>query len=99
KMSEVQILSTPARIHLKRAWRAFTPSPMSSCDTSGIAEWMIDGARSASLPQDVLQELCDRLVGCGIPLWRVAVLVRTLHPEVTGRRLLWRRGVGVAVGE
>ena len=72
---------------------------MSSCDTSRIAEWLIDGARSASLPQDVLQALCDRLVGCGIPLWRVAVLVRTLHPEVTGRRLLWRSGAGVAVGE
>jgi adenylate cyclase len=72
---------------------------MSSCDTSRIAGWLIDGARSASLPQDVLQQLCDRLVAGGIPLWRVAVLVRTLHPDVTGRRLLWRLGEGVSIGE
>jgi adenylate cyclase len=72
---------------------------MTRCDTSSIAAWLVDGARSASLAQDVLQELCDRLVACGIPLWRAAVLVRTLHPEGTGRRFLWRPDAGVAVGE
>ena len=47
----------------------------------------------------MLAELCDRLVECGIPLWRVGVFVRTLHPDVTGRRFLWRPDTGVAVGE
>ncbi|MEO8677026.1 MAG: hypothetical protein ABI569_15740 [Casimicrobiaceae bacterium] len=41
----------------------------------------IDGARSTSLPQDVLAELCDRLVECGIPIGRVGVFARTLHAE------------------
>ena len=72
---------------------------MKHCDTGSIVGWLVDGARSAALPQDVLQELCDRLVACGIPLWRVAVLVRTLHPEVTGRRFMWRPDAGVMVGE
>ena len=72
---------------------------MKHCDTGSIVGWLVDGARSAALPQDVLQELCDRLVACGIPLWRVAVLVRTLHPEVTGRRFMWRPDAGVTVGE
>jgi adenylate cyclase len=61
--------------------------------TSGIraaVDWLIDGARSASQPQDVLAQLSERLVACGIPLWRVAVFVRTLHPNVMGRRFLWR---------
>jgi len=35
-----------------------------------VAEWLVDGARSATLPQEVLSQLCDRLVACGIPLWR-----------------------------
>ena len=30
-----------------------------------------------------------------MPLWRVAVFVRTLHPLVMGRRLLWRPEAGV----
>ena len=72
---------------------------MMSGGIGGIAEWLVDGARSAVAPQDVLSELCDRLVALGIPLWRAAVFVRTLHPNVTGRRFLWRAESGVSVGE
>jgi adenylate cyclase len=61
--------------------------------------WLIDGARSARRPQDVLSQLCDQLLACGIPLWRVAVFVRTLHPHLMGRRFLWRHGEDVQVGE
>jgi adenylate cyclase len=70
-----------------------------TCDTSSAAQWLIEGARSAVRPEDVLGELCERLIACGIPLWRGAVFVRTLHPEVTGRRFLWRRGAEVTIGE
>jgi adenylate cyclase len=64
-----------------------------------IADWLIDGARSAPLPQDVLSQLCDRLVACGIPLWRVAVFVNTLHPQIIGRRFVWRPGADVEIAE
>jgi adenylate cyclase len=70
-----------------------------SCDTRSVAEWLIDGARSAPRPENVLQELCDRLCACGIPLWRAAVFVRTLHPHVTGRRFLRQAAAAVHVGE
>jgi adenylate cyclase len=72
---------------------------MANRNTTAVAEWLIDGARSAVHPQEVLAQLCDRLVACGIPLWRVGVFVRTLHPQVTGRRFLWRPETGVEVGE
>ena len=45
----------------------------------------------------VLAELCERLLGCGIPLWRVAVFVRTLHPHIMGRRFVWRPGAEIEV--
>ena len=64
-----------------------------------IADWLIDGARSAPLPQDVLSQLSERLVACGIPLWRVAVFVNTLHPQIIGRRFIWRPGADVEVSE
>lgn len=48
-------------------------------------DWLVDGARSATDSAQVLAELCNRLVACGIPVWRVAVFVRTLHPDVFGR--------------
>ena len=61
------------------------------------AEWLIDGARSAPEAPDVLDQLVRRLVDAGLTLWRVAVFVRTLHPNVMGRRFSWRRGEAVSV--
>jgi adenylate cyclase len=72
---------------------------VTTIDTTAVADWLIDGARSAEKSQDVMAALCDRLVDCGIPLWRAAVFVRTLHPQVTGRRFLWRKDHGVEVSE
>ena len=62
-------------------------------------DWLIDGARSAPQPQQVLAQLSERLIACGIPLWRVAVYVRTLHPQVMGRRFLWRPGAEVETSD
>jgi adenylate cyclase len=73
--------------------------PMLDPNIRAIADWLIDGARSAPLPQQVLAQLCDRLVACGIPLWRVAVFVNTLHPQIVGRRFVWRPGADVEISE
>ena len=72
---------------------------MSGCDTSTVAEWLVDGARSAQEPDQTLAELSDRLVGCGIPLSRVALYVRTLHPQIMGRRFLWQPDTGASATE
>jgi adenylate cyclase len=61
--------------------------------------WLIDGAPTVQRPEDVLAELCARLLACGLPLHRVAVFVRTLHPNVMGRRFLWRPDREVEVSE
>ncbi len=43
--------------------------------------------------------LCRKIVAAGIPLWRVSVFVRTLHPHVMGRRFTWQPGFDVTTGE
>jgi adenylate cyclase len=60
-------------------------------------DWLIDGARSAPQVDRFMAESCERLVACGIPLWRVGVFVRTLHPSMFGRNFVWRRGQDIAV--
>lgn len=72
---------------------------MPNDEIRAVIDWLIDGARSAPQPDQVLAQLCERLVAHGIPLWRVAVFVRTLHPNVMGRRFVWRPGVEVEIGE
>ena len=72
---------------------------MPTREIRAVVDWLIDGARSAAQPHQVLTQLCERLVACGIPLWRVAVFVRTLHPNVMGRRFVWRPGAEVEAAE
>src|SRR5215469_18699714 len=68
-------------------------------DTGAVARWLVEGARSATQPNEILAQLCERLVASGIPLWRTAMFVRTLHPTVMGRRLMWRPDEGVQMTE
>jgi adenylate cyclase len=68
-------------------------------DIRTVIDWLTDGARSGSLSEDVLAELCRRMVDAGIPLWRAAVFVNTLHPDVIGRGFFWRDDTGIKVSE
>jgi adenylate cyclase len=54
-----------------------------------ITDWLDAGAPPAQTPQEVLLRLCHRLRDAGMPLYRVAVFVRTLHPNVAGRGFIW----------
>jgi adenylate cyclase len=60
-------------------------------------EWLADGARSARTPMALMAGTCERLVAAGLPLWRAAAFVRTLHPDVYGRSFVWRQGADVVV--
>src|ERR1700755_1965726 len=63
-----------------------------------ISEWLIDGARSAATPGQMMAGCCERLVAAGVPLFRVGVFVRTLHPEIFGRNFIWKPGAEVEIG-
>ena len=69
------------------------------CAIQPVVDWLVDGAHRVRQPQDFLAELCRRLIAAGLPLHRVAVFVRTLHPNVMGRRFLWKPETGVEVTE
>jgi len=70
---------------------------MSNADAKAVFDWLVDGARSAPDKATMLAQLCDRLVESGVPLWRVALLMFTLHPQIKGRSLRWKEGGDVEV--
>jgi adenylate cyclase len=71
---------------------------MNALDLRKLTDWLIDGARSAPSPPQMMAETCERLVAAGLPLWRVGIFVRTLHPDIVGRNFIWRPGTEVVVG-
>jgi adenylate cyclase len=56
-----------------------------------VIDWLDNGAPGAGAPQAVLLQLAHRLLEQGIEVYRIAVFVRTLHPNVIGRGFVWRR--------
>src|SRR4051794_41555378 len=64
-----------------------------------LNDWLVDGARSTPNPARMMEQTCERLVAAGLPLWRVGVFIRTLHPNVFGRSFVWRPGAGVTLGK
>ena len=63
-----------------------------------IVDWLAGGTRSASRPAEAHGELCKRILACGIPVWRVGLFIRTLHPDVFGSSFIWRQGKEVEIG-
>ncbi len=63
-----------------------------------VIDWLAHGARSAPQAELFMTETCERIVACGVPLYRVGVFVRTLHPSLLGRNFIWRPGEAVKAG-
>jgi adenylate cyclase len=71
---------------------------MLTAEIKGLTDWLIDGARSEPNPAKMMAEACERLVAAGLPLWRVGIFIRTLHPDIFGRRFIWKLGSEVEIG-
>ncbi len=73
---------------------------MSALDIRPVYDWLVAGAAPARMPQEVLREFCLRVRAQGVALYRTAVFVRTLHPNVLGRSFIWQEGKdAVELGE
>jgi adenylate cyclase len=64
---------------------------------SAIVEWLADQALQDSEPATLCNELCQRLRGVGMPLVRLHVAFRVLHPLYDASTLNWTAGKGVIV--
>ena len=71
---------------------------MNAQDLKQIADWLIDGARSSIGSPQMVADMCERLVRAGLPLWRVGIFVRTLHPDVLGVNFVWKPDAEVTYG-
>ncbi|HEX6157179.1 MAG TPA: adenylate/guanylate cyclase domain-containing protein [Burkholderiales bacterium] len=59
-----------------------------------VVDWLIEGAQPSRLPREVLLDTCRRTVAAGLPIHRVGVFVRTLHPNLLGRAFIWQADKG-----
>ena len=61
-----------------------------------VTRWLIDEGGFLSDNGEILGELCERLVAAGLPLDRVSLHLRALHPRYRGVSRIWKPGESLA---
>jgi adenylate cyclase len=67
------------------------PQPAVPASANPLRDWVIREAWRAPSPQDLIERLSLRLIEAGFPLWRLRLLIRTLHPQLFATGLHWQR--------
>jgi adenylate cyclase len=65
-----------------------------SATIDGISEWLIGPARQLATSGDVFDEFCWRMLATGLPLLRLTLHGKTLHPQFLGSTFMWWRTTG-----
>ena len=60
-----------------------------------LADWLMQRALGECDLATLLQGCCERLHAAGVPVSRVHIAYRTLHPVMQAMGLRWRRGQGI----
>lgn len=66
--------------------------PAAMAAANPLVEWILaEGWQAPSLP-DLVRGLCQQMLAVGLPLCRMRLHVRTLHPQYLGTSYTWTRG-------
>ena len=61
-----------------------------------ILDWLVTETRNERFIDNILVEMCKRLLDAGVPVTRVTLHFRTHHPQWLGAQILWRKGMSEA---
>ncbi len=73
------------------------PRDGTMAEDNPFVDWLVQDAWKARSIEDLVARLAEAQVAAGFPLWRLRLLIRTLHPQLFARGYTWQRGVdGIA---
>ncbi|HEV7308133.1 adenylate/guanylate cyclase domain-containing protein [Ensifer sp.] len=64
-----------------------------SARQKSVLDWLIIETRDQRFIDNILVELCERLMAAGVPVARATLHFRINHPQWLGARILWRKGL------
>ncbi len=74
---------------LKQATAAVADRPLCA---NPLVDWLLSDGWNIASPRELVGQLGDRMVDIGIPVYRIRVNIRTLHPQFIGTSYAWERG-------
>ncbi|NKL31711.1 adenylate/guanylate cyclase domain-containing protein [Rhizobium leguminosarum bv. viciae] len=61
-----------------------------------ILDWLVNETRGERFIDNILVEMCEKLLAAGVPVARATLHFRTNHPQWIGARILWKEGLAEA---
>ena len=58
-----------------------------------ILDWLVNETRGQRFIDNILVEMCEKLLASGVPVTRATLHFRTNHPQWMGARILWTEGL------
>lgn len=58
-----------------------------------VFDWIENFGRYTEDISSFVKEVCNRFIACDMPLDRVSIVMRTLHPQISTSGYMWRNGV------
>ena len=66
------------------------PPATPAVSANPLLDWVTREAWQAATAQELIERLALSLIAAGFPLWRLRLLIRTLHPQLFATALTWR---------
>jgi len=70
------------------------PAESESVYSNPLLAWLLRDAPQIQSARELTDTLARKMLSAGIPLWRLAVIIRTLHPQVNALAYRWWRKEG-----
>ncbi|OHC73357.1 MAG: hypothetical protein A3H92_12470 [Rhodospirillales bacterium RIFCSPLOWO2_02_FULL_58_16] len=70
------------------------PSPAIADHANPFVDWLLSDGLNITGSKELVGRLAERLVKAGMPLFRMRVLIRTLHPLTFATHYTWRSDTG-----
>jgi len=67
------------------------PEDSSPSGLNIFSNWLLNDAWKSTSARDLLVRLAHSLFSSGVPIWRLQILIRTLHPQLFATRYTWWR--------
>lgn len=70
--------------------RMLPPAALATAAANPFVDWLVRKAPHATTAEELVQGFSRALIDAGLPLWRLRVLIRTLHPQLLADVYSWQ---------
>jgi len=70
--------------------RILRPAAPATVAANPFVDWLVRKAPLAKTPEELVEGFARTLVDAGMPLWRLRVMIRTLHPQLLASVYSWQ---------